>query len=386
MKTAVKGRLAVSTLFYINGFITGAWAVQIAQLAPRFDITDKVIGHLILIFGLGALFMMPLSGILMEKYSSQRIVRIFSICTSVALIPVGIVSQLSLLIPTLFLLGAMTGAMNVAMNANAVAVEKRLFWAILSSCHCCWSIGLFIASIMGGFMVEQFGFLIHILFVSGIALVITLSACPYIVNDVITKPIQHLNKTHLPRSPSIYLIGCLALFAMIPECAVVDWSSRYLMKNFNATPATASIALGCFAGAMAIIRFMGDAFRNRFGGIIVLRSSSLLAGSGLFAAAMVNNPWYAIIAFTITGIGIANLVPVIFSLAGNHSDISASTGMSIVTTIGYLGTLMAPAPVGIIAELTGFPCVYTGMAIMLALIFIFAPLVRGTQIYSPLSG
>lgn len=137
---------------------------------------------------------------------------------------------------------------------------------------------------------------------------------------------------------------------------------------------------------MAIIRFMGDVFRNRFGGIIVLRSSSLLAGSGLFAAAMVNNPWYAIIAFTITGIGIANLVPVIFSLAGNHSDISASTGMSIVTTIGYLGTLMAPAPVGIIAELTGFPCVYTGMAIMLALIFIFAPMVRGTQIYSPLSG
>ncbi|WP_244849126.1 hypothetical protein [Citrobacter sp. FP75] len=82
------------------------------------------------------------------------------------------------------------------------------------------------------------------------------------------------------------------------------------------------------------------------------------------------------IAFTIAGIGIANLVPIAFSAAGNQPDISSSTGMSIVTTIGYLGTLMAPAPVGLAAELTGFPAVYSTMAAMLGLIFIFAPLVK----------
>ena len=62
MEVAQKGRWAVTTLFSVNGFVTGAWAVQIAQLVSRFHITDKVIGHLILIFGLGALFMMPMSG------------------------------------------------------------------------------------------------------------------------------------------------------------------------------------------------------------------------------------------------------------------------------------------------------------------------------------
>ena len=54
--------------------------------------------------------------------------------------------------------------------------------------------------------------------------------------------------------------------------------------------------------------------------------------------------------------------------------------MSIATTIGYLGTLMAPAPIGYIAEITGFPVVYCGLAFMSGIIFLLAPLVRGAEI------
>lgn len=380
METALKGRWAVATLFCVNGFVTGAWAVQIAQLVPRFYVTDKVIGHLILILGLGALFMMPFSGILMERYGSHRVVRIFSIAASVALIPVGLASNLYLLIPALFCLGAMIGAMNVAMNSNAVAVEKALSRAILSSCHCFWSLGLFISGIIGGYLVEGFGFLMHLFFISIVSLVITLSVCPYVIKDVIIETNRPIMKKHLPHSCSIYLIGIIALLAMIPECAVVDWSSRYLLKNLNATTETASLAFACFAGTMAIFRLMGDRVRNRFGALFVIRASSLLAAAGLLAVAMASEPLHAIIAFTVTGIGIANLVPIAFSAAGNQPEISTSTGMSIVTTIGYLGTLMAPAPVGWLAELAGFPMVYTGMAIMLGLIFVLAPVVRGVEL------
>ena len=376
MEVAQKGRWAVTTLFSVNGFVTGAWAVQIAQLVPRFHITDKVIGHLILIFGLGALFMMPMSGMAMEKYGSQRVVRIFSIAASVALIPVGFAPDIYWLAPVLFLLGAMIGAMNVAMNSNAVAVEKALSRTVLSSCHCFWSIGLFISGLIGGYLVKQFGFLMHLFLISAISLAITLSVYPHIIKDKSIK-IKRLIKGKQPhRSCTIYFIGVIALLAMIPECAVVDWSSRYLLKNLNATTETASLSFACFAGTMAIFRFMGDFIRNRFNAILVMRSSSLLAGIGLLAAAMASHPWQATVAFAIAGIGIANLVPIAFSAAGNQPDISTNTGMSIVTTIGYLGTLLAPAPIGLVAEITGFPAVYTGMAAMLGMIMLLAPLIR----------
>lgn len=373
MGASRKGRWAVATLFCINGVMTGAWAVQIAQLVPRFQVTDKVIGHMILIFGLGALFMMPVSGLLMGRYGSQRIIRIFSIVASIALIPIGVITNIYFLLPALFFLGAMIGAMNVAMNSNAVVVEKVISKAVLSSCHCFWSVGLFISGLIGGYLVERFGFLVHLIFISMITLSIALSVYPYIIKDERVTINGSIRSEPLPRSYTIYLIGIISLLAMIPECSVVDWSARYLLKNFNTTTETASLAFAFFAGTMAIFRFMGDSIRNRFGALFVMRFSSLLAASGLLTVAMVNDPWYAIIAFSITGVGIANLVPIAFSAAGNQPGISTSTGMSIVTTIGYLGTLMAPAPVGFVAEVTGFPVVYIGMSVMLGVIFLLAP-------------
>lgn len=380
MKTARKGRLAVTLLFCINGFVTGAWAVQIAQLVSRFNVTDEVIGYMILIFGLGALTMMPLSGFLMAKFGSQQIVRIFAITASIALIPVGFASHLFLLVPTLYILGAMIGAMNVAMNSNAITVEKSLSRAILSSCHCFWSIGLFIAGLIGGYLIERYGFLFHILLISGIAFSITLVIYPMILKDVPPKKRDVVKKDGLPHSAAIYLIGIIAFLAMIPECAVVDWSARYLLKDLNATTDVASLAFACFAGTMALFRFLGDPLRNRFGARFILRISSLLAGCGLLAAAIADNPLQAIIAFAISGIGIANLVPIAFSAAGNQPNISTTTGMSIATTIGYLGTLLAPAPVGFIADRTGFTVVYTGLAIMMGVIFLLAPLVQSAGI------
>lgn len=374
MEIAQKGRWAVTTLFFVNGLVTGAWAVQIAQLVSRFHITDKVIGHLILIFGLGALFMMPLSGMAMEKYGSQRIVRIFSIAASPALIPVGLAPDIYLLTPILFFLGAMIGAMNVAMNSNAVAVEKALSRTVLSSCHCFWSIGLFTSGLIGGYLVKQFGFLTHLFLIGTFSLAITLSVCPHVIKDKSIRIKRSIKEKQPHHSSTIYVIGVIALLAMIPECVVVDWSSRYLLKNLNATTETASLAFACFAGTMAIFRFLGDFIRNRFDAIFVMRTSSLVAGIGLLAAA--NNPWQATVGFAIAGIGIANLVPIAFSAAGNQPDISTNAGMGIVTTIGYLGTLLAPAPVGLVAELTGFPVVYIGMAAMMGVIMLLAPLVR----------
>ncbi|WON77438.1 MFS transporter [Serratia sp. UGAL515B_01] len=380
MNQAQKGRWAVAVLFFVNGFVTGGWAVQIAQFVPRFGVTDRVIGHLILTFGLGALIMMPVSGILMAKFGSQCIVRIFAVATSVALLPLGLAPNIPLLVIALFALGAMIGSMNVAMNSNAVAVEKSLSRAVLSFSHCSWSIGLFVAGSIGGYTVKHFGFLAHIILVSVTAAVFIAVTCPFVIKDDPAPKTKIKQPMRLPRSSTVYLIGLIALFGMIPECAVVDWSSRYMLKDLDAKIETASLAFAFFAGTMAVLRFMGDSVRNRFGAVRTLRVSSLLAAAGILIAALATDPWQAIIAFALAGIGIANIVPIAFSAAGNQPGIATSTGMSIATTIGYLGTLMAPAPIGFFAQLTGFSNVYIVMALMLGVIFLLAPLVRSAEI------
>lgn len=379
MERAQKARWAVTVLFFVNGFIQGGWAVQITQLAPRFGANDIIIGRLILTFGLGALFMMPMSGVLISKFGSQRSVRLFSVLTSVALIPIGLVQNLILLAVFLFVLGAMIGSMNVAMNANAVIVEKKLAKAILSTCHCSWSVGLFVSGFIGGYAVKNFGYTGHILIICSAALTLVLLAFNFITNDKPQQEQESKLSLNLSIPYKIYIIGVMALFGMIPECAVVDWSSRYLIKNLNANIEVASLAFAFFAFTMSLVRFVGDAIRDRYGPVNTIRISSILAAAGMLTAALSESPWQAILAFSLAGGGIANIVPVIFSSAGHQPGIPVGAGISIVTTIGYLGTLMAPAPIGFFAQHFGFSIIYMAMGFILIMNAVMAPLLRNAH-------
>src|SRR5690606_40083062 len=84
----------------------------------------------------------------------------------------------------------------------------------------------------------------------------------------------------LPSTSSVYLIGLLALFSMVPEGAVLDWAALYLAQELGADLAAAGLAFAFFSGAMAIMRFAGDGIRTRFGAVTTLRASSLVAACG----------------------------------------------------------------------------------------------------------
>jgi fucose permease len=183
-------------------------------------------------------------------------------------------------------------------------------------------------------------------------------------------------KFALPRSPTVYLVGLMALFSMIPEGAVLDWAALYLQQERGADLATAGFAFGLFAGAMAIMRFLGDGVRNRFGAVNTLRVSSLIAAAGMLGAGLASHPWLAITCFAVSGIGIANIVPIIFSAGGNQPGMAATTGMSVVTTMGYSGILLAPSAIGFTAERTGFSIVFVVLSGLLVIVCLMGNLAR----------
>jgi fucose permease len=133
-------RWAVAAAFFMNGFMTGSWAPQIPLLVTRLGISEFVLGLLILGFGIGALTAMPFSGYLMTKRGSRPVVIGFAWILVFALLMVALAPNVWLTAVTMYIFGATAGAMDVAMNANAVAVEKRLSRAIMSSSHGFWSL------------------------------------------------------------------------------------------------------------------------------------------------------------------------------------------------------------------------------------------------------
>ncbi|TIT42667.1 MAG: MFS transporter, partial [Mesorhizobium sp.] len=199
-----------------------------------------------------------------------------------------------------FIFGGSIGGMDVAMNANAVVVERRLGRAIMSSSHGFWSLGGFAGGALGGFAIQTYGHLAHASVVTALAFAAIAAAVPHIVAENRPQATEH-HKFALPANPLVYLIGLMALLTMISEGAVLDWAALYLRQELGADLAVAGLAYAAFSGVMAIMRFFGDGVRNRFGAVMTLRGSAIVAAAGMLIAGLSPSPWLAISAFALCG-------------------------------------------------------------------------------------
>ncbi|PDQ22499.1 MFS transporter [Mesorhizobium sanjuanii] len=378
MQTAIRGRWAVAAIFLANGFLTGSWAPQIPVFLTRLDISKFTLGLLILLFGAGAVAAMSWCGHLISRHGSRTVLRWFGLCGSFGLLAVALAPNVPLAAIAMFIFGGSIGGMDVAMNADAVVVERRLSRAIMSSSHGFWSLGGFAGGALGGFAIQNYGHLAHASVVTALAFAAIAVAIRYLIAEDRPQAAEH-RKFALPGNPLVYLIGLMALLTMISEGAVLDWAALYLQQELGADLAIAGLAYAAFSGIMAVMRFFGDGVRNRFGAVMTLRISALAAAAGMLVAGLAPSPFIAIAAFAFCGLGIANMVPILFSAGGNQEGMSSGTGMSVVTTMGYSGILVAPSAIGFVAEHSSFGPIFVALSGLLIVVLLMAGLAHRAE-------
>ncbi|MGQ0565799.1 MAG: MFS transporter [Gemmobacter sp.] len=361
----LQARWAVAAMFTANGFVMGAFAPQIPLLLPRHGITKPELGLLLLTLGIGAVLAMLFAGKIIARIGSRRTLTVFALALAPVLPAVVLAPSVPVLAVAMAAMGAVVGCMDVAMNAQAVEVERRLGRAIMSSSHGFWSLGGFVGAGLGGLVIASQGAEAHALAVGVIVALIVAVALRFLPDSAVT-PVADEPRTRLfPRDGSLWLLGLISLLCMVPEGAVLDWGALYIQQDLGADVAQSGLAYSFFAGAMALMRFLGDGLRNRFGAVRTLRVSGLIGAAGLMGAALAPSAEVAILAFAVAGIGVANMVPVVFSAAGNHPGMASGAAISVVTMVGYSGILVAPTSIGVLAEVVGFRTTFAGLALLL---------------------
>ena len=368
-----RSRAAVSLLFLMNGFVVGCWAPKIPDFAERLALRQFELGLMILVFGVGSLVMMPIAGAQIAKHGSRIVVQVTAVCVLPLLLALTLAPNVITGAISLFLFGGFIGAMDVAMNANAVSVEKSMRRAIMSSCHAFWSLGGLIGSGLGGIVISKLGILGHAELATVLAAIFLALAWPMILADP-PHPDTKKEKTKLPMVPLPWLLGLMALFSMVPEGAVLDWGALYLRQEMDASVALSGLGFAAFSATMAIMRFAGDLVRDRLGGVKTLRICTLFAIVGMLLAGLAPNAEIAILGFAFCGIGISNMVPIAFSAAGNIPGLKPGIGISVVTTMGYSGMLVAPSLIGFVAEHVGFAAVFMALPVLLLVVLLFSKL------------
>ncbi|MEP7174095.1 MAG: MFS transporter [Aestuariivirga sp.] len=348
--TPAQASWATFTLFLLHGIMVGSWVPHIPLAKERLDVGPGVFGLALLAIAAGAVTAMPLTGAMINRYGSSRVSLVtgalFCLAfagpvTAPTLVPFAIMG---------FVLGAMIGSMDVAMNAHGIAVEKALKLPIMSMLHGGFSVGGMVGAFAGAWAMKHMGEFTHIALAGGACLILLFIAVQFLLPRTIDKG---LSDTHFgwPTKATIGL-GLLCFLTLMAEGSVLDWSGIYFTTEFKVDAGTAGLAYACFSGGMAASRFTGDWLRQKFGAVPMVVASALLTAVSIALAVSVSSFVTALVAFTFAGIGIGNIAPVLFAGGGRLEPEAPGRGIAAVTTLGYAGFLAGPPLIGFAAEVT----------------------------------
>jgi MFS family permease len=136
---------------------------------------------------------------------------------------------------------------------------------------------------------------------------------------------------------------------MVCEGAMFDWSGIYFQKVVKADQGWVGAGYTAFMCAMASGRFVADSVANRLKFTKTIFFSGLLIATGLLIAVLLPQILPSIIGFLLVGFGVSSVIPLIYSEAGKSKSTSAGMALTAVSSIGFLGFLIGPPLIGVIA-------------------------------------
>jgi MFS family permease len=295
---------------------------------------------------------MPLAGQLAPRFGSGRATALLGAAFVVALPLPAFAPNLATLFIALLALGAANGALDVSMNGHASTIETQWKSPIMSSFHASWSAGGLLGAATGA-MLQKGG----IGAIGGLVLpdvfiaALIVAAAVLALRDLGPRAAAASNGFAWP-SAGVMKLAMLAFLCMMVEGAVADWSAVYLRSALNEEASVAAVGYSAFAFSMAACRLVGDVSVRRFGSSKVVGLGGLLAVAGFALVLSLPTVFTACAGFAMVGVGLANIVPVIFSAAG-RSTVTPAVGVSMAATAGYAGFLIGPPLIGFGAGLLG---------------------------------
>jgi MFS family permease len=348
----VKERIATVAVFLANGFGIGAWAVEVPRIKEHLSLSDASLGMALFAFALGAIVAMPLAGRLAPRLGSGRATALLGVAFVAALPLPALAPNFPLLCIVLLLLGAANGALDVSMNGHASTIESAWHAPIMSSFHAAWSAGGLLGAATGAMLQRSgMGVIASLALPDVLIGALILAAASLALRDLGPRAAPGGSGFALP-SPGVMKLAALAFLCMMMEGAIADWSAVFLRTVLTGEASIAALGYSAFAFSMAACRIIGDVSVRRLGSSAVVALGGFVAASGLALVLGFPSAFTACVGFALVGIGLANIVPVIFSAAGRSTPTPA-VGVSMAATVGYAGFLVGPPLIGFGAGLLG---------------------------------
>jgi len=359
-------RVSVSIFFFINGICFSTWASRIPDIKATLGLNDAEIGSLLLIMPFSSLLGLALSSWINQNFDNKPPLLFGMILQIISLIGIGLSESIMGLGISLFGMALAFRIGGIAMNTQAVLLQKSYNKPINGSFHAMWSFGgifgVGLTSLLINFSISLPTHLLYTALVLGVMVLLTYNYLPSGDRAVSGSKIRFGKP-----DKKLFLLGLIILMASFCEGGMFDWSGIYFKEVIKVEMYTAGYFTFMFC--MAFSRWYLDKIMLAIGKEKIYIVSSVLITSGVIMATAF--PYFipAIIGFSLIGIGSAVVIPTTFLLAGESTKYSPGMAISIISTYSIIGMLIGPPLIGFLSHAYGLKLallflVFTGASIL----------------------
>lgn len=347
-------RIATVAVFFAHGLLFASWTAHIPQVKAHLGLSDGALGFALLGAPLGSISAMVLSVRLLPRLGSKMMVRIALLGYCAAGPFVGLAGSPPAFFIALYAWGAFQGALDVSMNTQAVTVQRAKGNPLMSGFHGCWSVGTFVGAGVGTIGVAMGLALSSQLLLLGVP---ALVAAGWLTSRMLPDISPNLRAAAggppaRRLSRSVRVLGGIAFASMLCEGASADWASVYLRGPLHTSAAAAGLGYTAFSLTMVIVRLSGNRLLARFKVRTVLPVLGVVATVGFSAGLIGDRGVIVIIGFACLGVGLALIVPTVFSAAGRLPGLDPGAAIATVSACGWVGFVCGPPLIGQLATLS----------------------------------
>ena len=343
---------APAWVFSSINILIGTWILYLPHIKNKFLLNDAEVGVALFFTACGLLISIPMVPTLNVRLGTGRSTKIGVLLLALAFNLPLLAPSYVLLCASLLLIGLLSGFTDVSMNALMSIIETKEEKHLMSAAHGFFSLGGFIGAGIGSLFLLSFSHPSgHMLFISVAVILSNLWLAKYYtkINEAVERKESAKKQTFFKRLRPVIGLSLVAFVVMFNEGAVEHWSNLYLFEVVNVPQNQAGYGFVLFSLSMTLGRFLGDGFSEQFGSIRTLGYGALVALFG-YGLILTTHTYGSVLGFGGLGLGLSVMVPEIYRLAAKNKALPTSVAISTVSGVGFVGFLVGPVLLGVIAK------------------------------------
>ena len=268
----IRARNALWASFFLLGFAGIAWVPRIPEIKDSLGLSDGQFGLVLLGSTLGAIPGAQISGRLVHMHSSKLVIQISGVLLPIGVAIMGAADSVAVLLVGMFITGFSVAFMDIAINAQAVAVEKHTNGRWMSTFHGLWSVGAFGATLIGGLIANLVSPQTNLWLFAGLTFFAFLVSNTFLLSADIDGHLgepDEVTESKIPlfgkESLVLWALGIGLMASLIPEGGSYEWSGILLQDHMGIGKGLNAAAATTFSLAMIASRLLGDKSFERWG-------------------------------------------------------------------------------------------------------------------------